>query len=73
MNSAKLCRLCLVALTYLRQSIIVYKSDKYIINPYSKNWLKLALLSSIGNNISHYSLGGLALILPSEICNQYNK
>ena len=37
MNSAKLCRLCLVALTYLRQSIIVYKSDKYIINPYSKN------------------------------------
>ena len=62
MNSTKLCRLYPIVLIYLRQSTVVYKSDKYIVNSYSENWLKLALLSSIDSNIYHYSLSGLALI-----------
>jgi len=62
MNFAKLCKLYLIALIYLRQSTVVCKLDKYTVNPYSKNWLKLALLSSIDNNMSHYSSGRLALI-----------
>ena len=64
MNSAKLCRLYLITLIYLRQSTVVYKLDKYTVNSYSENWLKLAFLPSIDSNISYYSLGRLALIHP---------